>query len=50
MNNNEEWVLKYAPKCIDDMILTDELKSVFKSWIKNKNLNNITLYRNSRIW
>lgn len=44
MKNNQPWVIKYAPKSINDMILTDELKNTFNSWITNKSLNNITLY------
>ena len=42
--NNTPWVIKYAPKQLDEMILTDELRATFKSWIENKSLNNITLY------
>lgn len=42
--NNTPWVIKYAPKQLDEMILTDELRGTFKSWIENKSLNNITLY------
>lgn len=49
-NENELWVTKYAPKSIQDMVLTPELKDMFMSWVKNKSLNNITLYRNSRLW
>ena len=42
--SDQPWVIKYAPKTINDMILTDELKNTFKSWIDNKTLNNMTLY------
>jgi replication factor C small subunit len=44
MNNNQPWVIKYAPNTINDMLLTDELRNTFKSWVNNKTLNNITLY------
>ena len=43
-NDNILWVTKYNPQTINEMILTDELKNTFNSWIKNKSLNNITLY------
>lgn len=43
-NDNTPWVTKYNPQTINEMILTDELKNTFNSWVKNKSLNNITLY------
>ena len=43
-NDNIPWIIKYNPQTINEMILTDELKNTFNSWVKNKSLNNITLY------
>jgi len=28
---SDPWVMKYAPKSIDDMVLSKDLKSMFKS-------------------
>jgi DNA polymerase III delta prime subunit len=44
MLDTTPWVLKYAPNSLDTMLLTDELRNMFKSLIDNKTLNNITLY------
>lgn len=44
MNDTVPWVIKYAPNKLDDMILTDELRNTFKSFIENKTINNMTLY------
>ena len=44
ITNNIPWVIKYTPTNINSMILTDELKNTFNTWIKNKTLNNICLY------
>lgn len=44
MSENTPWVIKYNPKTINEMVLTDELRTTFNSWVKNKTLNNITLY------
>lgn len=38
------WVLKYSPKTVDDLVLTDELKDLFKGYIEKKTLSNITFY------
>lgn len=38
------WVLKYSPKTIDDLVLTEELKDLFKGYIEKKTLGNITFY------
>ena len=43
-DNNTPWIVKYAPQSINDMILSNELKDIFLSTIKNNKLNNITLY------
>ena len=39
----DQFVYKYRPKTIDEMVLSDELKNYFKSMLKNKKLTNITL-------
>lgn len=38
------WVMKYAPKTIDDLVLTDELKELFKGYVKKGTLSNVTFY------
>lgn len=38
------WVIKYNPQTIDNMVLTEQLKTLFHGWIQNKTLNNITLH------
>lgn len=46
MNNELKlpWVLKYSPKTIDDLVLTDELKELFKGYVKKGTLSNVTFY------
>lgn len=41
--NNIQWINKYDPKCIDDLILTDVTKSKINNMIKTKNLQNIIM-------
>ena len=38
------WVMKYNPKTIDDLVLTDELKELFKGYISKNTLSNVTFY------
>jgi DNA polymerase III delta prime subunit len=38
------WILKYAPKNVDEMILTDDLKTVFRNIINSKTLTNISIF------
>lgn len=38
------WVLKYSPKKIDDLVLTNELKDLFKGYISKNTLSNVTFY------
>lgn len=42
--NDIPWIIKYAPTNLDSMVLTNELRNTFKSWINNKSLNNICFY------
>ena len=42
--NNIPWTIKYNPQTINDMVLTDELKMLFKSWVSDKTINNMTLH------
>jgi len=42
-NSIDQFVYKYRPSNIDEMVLTDELKKYFKSMIANKKLTNMTL-------
>lgn len=44
INDNIPWVIKYTPSNIDSMVLTDELKNTFKTWINNNTLNNLCFY------
>jgi replication factor C small subunit len=44
MEQNTPWILKYAPKTIDDMVLNPELLNTFKDWINNNTINNVTFY------
>lgn len=38
------WVVKYAPKTLNDVILTEELKKLFSQTVKNNTLNNVIFY------
>ena len=38
------WVVKYAPKTLKDIILTEELTKLFSQSIKNNTLNNVIFY------
>lgn len=40
---NEFWTEEFAPKCIDDMVLTDELKNYFKNLIASRSRFNLLL-------
>lgn len=44
MNDNDPWILKYAPKTVDDMVLSPELKTIFSNMISSGTLNNISLF------
>lgn len=44
MKTNDPWVIKYAPQNIEEMVLSKELKQLFKNNIQNNQLSNITLY------
>jgi len=37
------WVEKYRPKCIEDCILTEELKNTFSQFLKQKEIPNLLL-------
>ena len=43
MNTDFLWVEQYRPKTIDDCILPDSLKTLFKSFIKKNELSNLLL-------
>lgn len=40
---NDFWTEEFAPKCLEDMVLTDELKEYFKNLISSKSKFNILL-------
>lgn len=44
MTDNLPWTLKYAPKRVEDMVLTKELSELFKKIIETKTLTNISLF------
>lgn len=48
---NEEflWVEKYRPKKIDDVILSEELKNMFREFVKNRNIPNLILSGSSGV-
>lgn len=43
----DEWVDKYRPKTLKDYVLNSDIKSYFKSMIKNKSLQNFLLSGNA---
>ena len=40
---NDPWVVKYAPKTIDEMVLDSDIKDKIKHWIKTKDFPSMTL-------
>ncbi len=40
---NESWVMKYAPKTVDEMVLDQDIKDKLNLWIKNKDFPSMTL-------
>ncbi len=40
---NEAWVNKYAPTCVEDMILDDSTKKVFTNIVEKGDMNNLLL-------
>ena len=40
---NDPWVVKYAPKTIDEMVLDADIKSTIKHWIETKDFPSMTL-------
>ena len=44
MNDSIPWVLKYQPKIVDDMVLAEDISTVFKNVVKSGKLNNISLF------
>lgn len=40
---SDPWVMKYAPKSIDDMVLSKDLKSMFKSIVQTETLPNLLI-------
>lgn len=50
MTNDEFlWVEKYRPKKVDDVILGDDLKTMFQEFVKNKNIPNLILSGSSGV-
>ena len=43
MELGEFWTEEFAPKCMDDMVLTDELKAYFKNLLASKSKFNMLL-------
>lgn len=43
------WVEKYRPKKIDDVILSEDLKKMFREFVKNKNIPNLILSGSSGV-
>lgn len=41
---NMLWVEKYRPKCLNDMILSDEYRSIFTEFVNNKYIPNLLLH------
>ena len=44
MNDSIPWVLKYQPKIVDDMVLAEDISTIFKNVVKSGKLNNISLF------
>ncbi len=44
MSDTIPWVLKYSPKHIDEMILNDELKDIFKNMISTRKLSHLAIF------
>ena len=40
---NDPWVVKYAPKTVDEMVLDSDIKDKIKHWIKTKDFPSMTL-------
>ena len=47
--SNIQWINKYDPKCIDDLILTDVMKNKINNMIKTKKFQNIIMVGTSGI-
>ena len=43
MNDDFLWVEKYRPKTINDTILSSELKTLFQTFVDNRNIPNLLL-------
>ncbi len=44
--SNKSWEFKYSPKNIDDLILPEKTKKVFRKWFKNKDISNTLFVSN----
>lgn len=42
-NDDKLWTEKYRPQCIDDVIISDEIKNTFKEFVEKKEFTNLLL-------